>query len=415
MYLPDKRDQSDKSSAHKPVASSSKKNTSFTIGAVCIIFGLALCVVIYFGLRYLRQRYSEPKYLPGKYLKSKWRTWAPGRARYDQVSNRPGPDGEHNTSYPGRGPEMTTTSVHRDTSIRSVITLPAYSPSPKPTEQVIGREGERSGMDTVVEYSETAEEQEARREEQMEALYQLRLQRRQELTDREARRRDRREARARGDTDRLEQLAAESRARRRQSRNGSNTSIDASAVLAEHQSRERGRRVSSVSYADVGHVRHDGSRLRANSHESDHRPLLQHTDSSNPSLMDPQDATSRVMSFASSIMSTSTAVTDVDPLALGRSTTHGSSRPLSLADERDLGTLNIPPPPDYEYLEWGDVPAYDSPVAERTPLPRTIRRVPSIQVDTPTPRAASPASPSSFHSAMDERPPSPLELSQPAS
>lgn len=339
----------------------------------------------------------------------------PGRARYDQVSNRPGPDGEHNTSYGGAGPEMTTTGVQRDTSIRSVITLPAYSPSPKPTEQVIGREGERSGMDMVVEYSETAEEQEARREEQMEALYQLRLQRRQELADRETRRRDRREARARGDTDRLEQLAAEALARRRQSRNGSNTSIDASAVLAEHQSRERGRRVSSVSYADVGHVRHDGSRLRANSHDSDHHPLLQHTDVSNPSLMDPPSAASRVMSFASSVVSTSTAVTDVDPLALGPSTTHGSSRPLSLADERDLGTLNIPPPPDYEYLEWGDVPAYDSPAAERSILPRTLRRVPSIQVDTPTPRAASPASPSSFHSAVDERPPSPLELSQPAS
>lgn len=372
-------------------------------------------MIIYFGSRYLRQRYSEPKYLPGKYLKSKWRTWTPGRARYDQVSNRPGSDGEHNTSYGGAGPEMTITGVQRDTSIRSVITLPPYSPSPKPTEQVIGREGERSGMDTVVEYSETAEEQEARREEQMESLYQLRLQRRQELADREIRRRDRREARARGDTDRLEQLAAESRARRRQSQNGSNTSVDASTVMAEHQSRERGRRVSSVSYADVGHVRHDGSRLRANSHDSDHHPLLQHTDSSNPSLLDPPSGASRVMSIASSIMSTSTAVTDVDPLALGPSTTHESSRPLSLADERDLGTLNIPPPPDYEYLEWGDVPAYDSPVTERSALPRTIRRVPSIQVDTPTPRAASPASPSSFHSAVDERPPSPLELSQLAS
>lgn len=44
-------------------------------------------------------------------------------------------------------------------------------------------------------------------------------------------------------------------------------------MIAEHHSRSRDRRVSSVSYADLGVARHDGTRIRANSNESD-RPLL---------------------------------------------------------------------------------------------------------------------------------------------
>jgi hypothetical protein len=47
----------------------------------------------------------------------------------------------------------------------------------------------------------------------------------------------------------------------------------ATAMIAEHQSRNRDRRVSSVSYADLGVARHDGTRIRANSNESE-RPLL---------------------------------------------------------------------------------------------------------------------------------------------
>jgi hypothetical protein len=47
----------------------------------------------------------------------------------------------------------------------------------------------------------------------------------------------------------------------------------AAAMIAEHQSRNRDRRVSSVSYADLGVARHDGTRIRANSND-DERPLL---------------------------------------------------------------------------------------------------------------------------------------------
>jgi hypothetical protein len=371
-----------------------------------IVFVLALCALGFFLARHLRQRHFEPKYIPGKYLKRKWKQWHPGSASYGQVPSQGAANGEQDTAYQGAGatnPEMTTTAgVQRETSIRSIITLPAYSPSPKPTEQIIGREGEREGMDMVVEFPETSEEQEARREDQMESLYQIRLQRRQELADREARRQERRSARARGDSVRLEELAAESRARstRRHQPSSSNTSLSAATAIAEHQSRERDRRISSVSYASIGHVRHDGSRLRADSHESDHQPLLENAavNASSPSLTDRQSTSyrSRVESLASSIMTTDTGGTDSDPLILGPTSTRGSSRPVSQAEE-DLGTLNIQPPPEYEHLDWGDAPAYESPTRGRTDEPRQLSSVlttlPSIHVDVASPIAITPVTP----------------------
>lgn len=358
---------------------------------------IALGVCIFFLSRYLRQRHSEPKYIPGNYLKQKWKKWRPGTASYGQVPNQTNATTQ-DTSYRGAGstPEMQTADgVRRETSIRSIMTLPPYSPNPKPTEQIIAREGERGGMDMVVEYPETAEEQETRREEQMDSLYQLRLQRRQELADREARRRERREARSRGDSTRLEQLAAESRARSQARRPGSNASsgVNVAAALAEHQSRERNQRISSVSYAEIGHVRHDGSRLRADSHDSDRHPLLQQDSAS---MEDPSSRDSRVQSLTSSIHSESTGATELEPLALAQTTTRGSSRPQSQAEEEDLGTLNMPPPPEYDHLDWGEAPAYQSPVADRNEHPQrlpSISRLPSIHVNSASPMAVSPVTP----------------------
>lgn len=334
-----------------------------------VIFTVVSTLCIYFLLRHLRQRHYEPKYLPGKFLKQKWNQWSPG-STYGQVPNQTA-NGQ-DTSYQGAAaaPEMQTNDgVRRETSIRSIMTLPAYSLSPKPTEQVIAREGERAGMDMVVEYPETAEEQETRREEQMDSLYQIRLQRRQELADREARRQERREARARGDFLRLEELHNEARERAQRRRAGTEDEIDVNtaAMLSEHRSRARQRRISSVTYAEIGHVRHDGSRLRADSHnsethDSDRRPLLQ----SDAVSFEPSSVDSRVQSVASSIMSQSSLGTEHEPLTLASTTSHGSSRPVSQSDEGDLGTLNIPPPPEYDHLEWGDAPAYQSPVTEHT-------------------------------------------------
>jgi hypothetical protein len=74
-----------------------------------------------------------------------------------------------------------TAGVDRNTSVRSVMTLPAYSRSVRENERVLGREGERAGMDNVVELPETAEDEESQRNDEMESLYQIRLARRAEV------------------------------------------------------------------------------------------------------------------------------------------------------------------------------------------------------------------------------------------
>ncbi|CAG8925416.1 unnamed protein product [Penicillium salamii] len=399
MYIPRKRENTE------------RKNIIFIISAVSIIFAVTLLVGSYFLARYLRQHYPEPKYLPGTFLQAKWKKWRPGNAAYGQVSQR---NRTADTSYRGAGetPEMQTNEApRRETSIRSIMTLPPYSSSPKPTEQIIAREGERGGMDMVVEYPETAEEQENRREEHMDSLYQLRLQRRQELADREARRRERREARDRGDYTRLEQLNAETRERASRRRAGTNSATNITTALTDHQARERDRRISSVSYAELGRVRHDGSRLRADSHnsenpDSDSRPLLQNDSSSSAPSFEPSSFNSRIQSVASSIMSESTG-TEMDPLA--PTSTRGSSRPVSHNEEGDLGALNIPPPPEYDHLDWGDAPAYQSPLSEHfgQQLP-AINRLPSIHVNLPSPLPVSPTTPTQNQfPAIDEGHPTP--------
>ncbi|KAJ5376740.1 hypothetical protein N7509_013626 [Penicillium cosmopolitanum] len=325
------------------------------------------------------------KVYPGQYFKRKWKHWCPGSASYGQVYNPNAGTSDNGTSYRGGGginPEMTT----------------ADAANPNPTEQVVAREGERGGMDMVVEFPETQDEQETRREDQMDALYQLRVQRRQQAADRETRRNERRAARARGDSVRLQELAAESRARNNRARGESNTSLSASAVIAEHQARERDRRISSVSYADIGHVRHDGSRLRADSHDSDHHPLLQNAslNISSPSLVDPS-MHSRGESMA--------------------------SKPTPQTDEEDIGNLNIvPPPPEYDHLEWGDAPAYESPTRERADdsnrPPPLLTRLPSIHVNIASPITISPVFPSGLPSREDENrtptPPDPTSIPAPS-
>ena len=309
--------------------------------------------------------------------------------------------------------------LNRNTSVRSVITLPAYSQTPKETEQVLGREGERAGIDTVVEFPETVEEEEVRREEEMESLYQIRQARRQEAADREERRRQRREARARRDWARLEELTRESRTRAEAARpggtstNGPSTTLSAAALLVEYHSRGRDQRVSEVSYGDLGHVRHDGSRLRANSNDSE-RGLL---DGAEP--MGEGDGRQRAASGASSLttftlpqphvrdrsssnLSISTTASGLEDSGAGHPTPpstrdgDGSGReaqrstgsdppgtgtsdsspttnrftPEASSGSDEIGDSQIPPPiqndpPDYEYLDWGDAPAYESSVRGR--------------------------------------------------
>lgn len=159
--------------------------------------------------------------------------------------------------------------VDRHTSVRSVMTLPAYRPQPTENEQVLGREGERAGIDTVVEMP-TAEDEEAMREEEMEALYQIRLARRRQIAEREERRQERRDARERNDNRALAELRTRARLANEQGHR------DLEGLRDQHDSARqiRQRAVSSVSYADLGVVRADGTRLRADSVDSENVGLL---------------------------------------------------------------------------------------------------------------------------------------------
>ena len=101
----------------------------------------------------------------------------------------------------------------------------------------------------------------------------IRLTRRNEAREREARRQARREARARGDTDALAEI-------RQQAEAAADMSVS-QTLNAEHQAANRKRRVSGVQYAELGvqyteldAQLHNRTRIRANSSESDNRPLL---------------------------------------------------------------------------------------------------------------------------------------------
>ncbi|OCT46492.1 hypothetical protein CLCR_01939 [Cladophialophora carrionii] len=367
------------------------------IGAVAgIVLFLTACAVFYTMLRRWRVQGKKPKYLPGKFLKQKWQQWQPS-GKYNAVRDRD--LSSTNTAYNGRELESGAgggAGVDRNTSVRSVMTLPAYSRTPKDTEQVIGREGERGGMDTVVEFPETVDEEENRREEQMESLYQIRLARRREIAEREERRRERREARDRGDTARLEQLRRESRQRASESAASLNggASVSAATLIAEHQSRGRESRVSSVAYGSLGEVRHDGTRLRANSNDSERGGLL-----SGAAPMGQNTGRARGLSDATSMHSRERSGSAISISTMGSDSypqpTPGSERrqsddpqsggtsnssptanrftPDESTGSEDIGESRLQPsdlgdanrPPDYEYLEWGDAPSYEAAIARR--------------------------------------------------
>lgn len=329
----------------------------------------------------------------------------------------------------------TAAGVDRNTSIRSIMTLPPYRASLNADERLIAREGERAGVDTVIEFPETVDEEEARREEDMESLYQIRQARRREIDERNERRRERQEARAAGDWARLEQLRLQSqlRARARADSTGSaagnagslpedmealsTTPTNASALIAEHRARaaSRDRRVSSVSYADLGLARHDGSRLRAGSTDSDQRPLLESAAamgadqrSSSPRRGSLFNARifhhSRAASGESNFTTTSDLANEMTPQT--------SSGDRSGSDPLITPSASEPSPPAGEppryneaalYEEEGEqeeAPPYASPVRDRgegvprLPSLRVHASLPSIEItgSTPTVGPTSPAS-----------------------
>ena len=311
--------------------------------------------------------------------------------------------------------------VNRNTSVRSVMTLPPYHPTPHPHERLIAREGERAGVDTVVEFPETAEEEEERREQDMESLYQIRQTRRREINERQERRRERQEAREAGDWARLEQIRLQSEARAR-ARAGSSASAassttslpiaaaNASSMVADHQARtsSRDRRVSSVSYADLGLARHDGSRLRADSVESDHRPLLDSAASMGGSDQRNASSSRRSSIFhlpthrfhshnravsAESVVTTDSDLANMTPQTSSEDRSGSGSGSDPTMRTPSVGTGGEPSPPMGEPPEYEDAPPYTSPVvgngerAPRLPSLRVGERLPAIEITGSTPAA----------------------------
>lgn len=253
------------------------------------IVGVILLVCLFVLLRSLRKRLNPAsKHQPGPFKKV-WNKLS-GSTKYKrtgdadddgfnrQVRMREAQDNLEDalqdvnvqrTIAGGPGANNGQDGVNRNTSVRSVMTLPAYRPKAIDTEQVLGREGERDGIDTVVELP-TAEEDETMREDEMNALYQIRLARRQQIAEREQRRQERREARERHDHRALEDIRDRARVASQQA----TTQVEELRDAHEQIKQNRQRAVSSVSYADVGLVRADGTRLRANSAESERVGLL---------------------------------------------------------------------------------------------------------------------------------------------
>lgn len=254
-----------------------------------------------------------------------------------------------------------TAGVDRHTSVRSILTLPPYSYSASHTEQVLGREGDRDGVDVVVEYP-TAEDEEALRENEMDALYQLRLARRQQNEERGNLRRQRQEAQRRGDAREL----ADIRSRNRAASNSHNTMVEELRRDIDRAKENRQRSVSSVSYADLGVARHDGTRIRANSQESERMGLLSdaadisalsiRSGANSPGLNSRHRRGSSVASFDSDFPSPGLTRPRADSRATTRSRLsemRGGAESSPELVESDLG-VEAMPPPDYE-----DVPLDD--------------------------------------------------------
>ncbi|KAM4058031.1 hypothetical protein HRG_011014 [Hirsutella rhossiliensis] len=247
--------------------------------------------------------------------------------------------------------------VDRSASIRSVMTLPPYSFMASTNEQVLGREGERDGIDVVIALP-TDEDREALREEEMDTLYQIRLARRRQIVERDELRRQQNEARRRNDGEALAEIRAHSR---------TTTSTGELDELRREVSRiqeTRQRSVSRVSYADLGVARPDGTRIRANSNESERMGLL--SDAASIALSSqscaPSLARHRRGRSASSLVSVDSDLLPPNSARAGGGSHseapppqggHARARSNPELAEADLGDVAMPPP------DYHDVPLDD--------------------------------------------------------
>ncbi|KAG6006346.1 hypothetical protein E4U21_007149 [Claviceps maximensis] len=261
------------------------KSLTFIIVFACIT---ALAAVSYAGVALVKARRRRHKDVQKadrarcwSFLNALTRKKKGGHGRYEQASgcNFDGTSQAHpleSTSSDGR---QTTEQTHvepsphddilveRNLSVRSVMTLPAYRAFAAHNERVIGRAGERGGVDIVVALP-TADELESLRDEEMEAIYQIRLARRQRAAEREESRRQRQNAQQRGGGNALSEAQSQSRAA------GYDHAVHELRQDVSRIQEQRQRSVSSVSYGDLGVARHNGTRLRASSNESERMGLL---------------------------------------------------------------------------------------------------------------------------------------------
>ena len=192
---------------------------------------------------------------------------------------------------------------------------------------------------------------------------------------------------------------------------GVNGNASSQSLIAEHNARtsSRDRRVSSVSYADLGLARHDGSRLRENSVDSDHRPLLEsaafmgHTPS--PSGGGGGDGGSSTHSrrgsaapppphahqqhhrgaSAESVATTSSDLMNPGAGAAMTPQTSSGERSGSGSDPVAItpsGSEPSPPLPMGDPPQYEDAPPYESPVADRGEGGAGGSRWPSLRVDS---------------------------------
>ncbi|KAF2405176.1 hypothetical protein EJ06DRAFT_16180 [Trichodelitschia bisporula] len=392
------------------------------IGVVIVVIVLFLGIIAFALLRAShRNRRSVRKPQPGVSLTKRLRFWSskPSRGEYT-AQLEPGessPTRRRTTERNSRGPSpdrasgpdvereanATEQGVDRHTSVRSVMTLPAYTPAARPTELILGREGERAGIDVVLEYPESTHEEEARRDEEMESLYQIRRARREEAAEREERRRLRREARARGDLETVRRLQDESRRRLEQDPPRS------AQLIAEHRSASRDRRVSAVQYGALGVARHDGSRIRANSTDSDNRPLLDSAASISSDSMRAGAGVGagttgslathhRGRSGSSVLSAASTAAPpdeddDYDVISLEATSRSPSIVPPPGAADDSPPAVVIPTeePPRYDNLGWGEAPPYESPATPTVPRLAPLGALPSIEITAVSPVSRPPS------------------------
>ncbi|KAJ8058821.1 hypothetical protein OCU04_011807 [Sclerotinia nivalis] len=382
------------------VQSDSNTKPAYFIAIISTIIGLLVLLFAIYMIRRTRIKHKNPKYIPTVFLKKAWENWDPQAHQYqlpDQndpheytgaagvsgvgrsLSNRP-PSSFNNAARTavGNAADNNAGGVDRNASIRSVMTLPAYNMTPGQNEQVLGREGDRGGIDVVVEFPETIDEEESQREAEMEALYLVRLARRRENEEREERRRLRREARERGDHVALRELQS------RPANTTTGPTVD--ELRAEHDriKKERQRAVSSVAYGDLGVARHDGTRLRANSEESERQGLLHDAAS-----MAASSRYHRRDRSASSVLSIDTVNSDLPSPGFARSRTNSradsplrrSSGPEDLNDNHEDRAGSSPEMIDHDDIPLSSPPGYenvslDSPQAEASTLPHHMTEPP---------------------------------------